>query len=267
MDKLSLLMPVCEKDNIPCLKTALESVLRQTVPASEIIVVSDGPLSNDLQNILNIFKNDITLVLLPKKLGLTGALNEGLKHCSCPLVARMDADDISVQNRFELQLKCFEQDSTLSVLGGYVEEFSDTSTKTFIRKVPTTDCQIKRFLKYRSPFNHPTVMFKKRDILKVGGYKDFYLLEDYHLWARLALSGAKMANIPQVLLRFRSGKQMFLRRGGYKYFCANKILFKDFLHMKIINKAQYFYNLAVRFCVQVLCPVQVREIFYKKVLR
>ncbi len=264
----SVLMSVYHKDNPQWLKQAIDSVLNNTVKPNQIVLVVDGQISNELEQVITEYKDSLDILRLEKNSGLGIALQQGLLKCKYPLVARMDSDDISLSNRFELQLKEFENNPNLTIVGGYIQEFdSQTNEKTSIRKVPLLDNQIKQYIKTRSPFNHPTVMFKKEDILKVGNYQTFYQMEDYYLWARLVKANYQMKNIPEILLNFRTDKNMFARRGGYKYFKSNKEVSKQMLKMKIINYPYYLFNISVRFITQVLMPNNIRTLFYKKVLR
>ncbi|WP_413854629.1 glycosyltransferase [Candidatus Ruminimicrobium bovinum] len=264
----SVLMSAYYKDNPQWLKQAIDSVLNNTVKPSQIVLVVDGQIPNELEQVINEYRDSLDILRLEKNSGLGIALQQGLLKCKYPLVARMDSDDISLPNRFELQLKEFENNPNLTIVGGYIQEFdSQTNEKTSIRKVPLEDMQIKQYLKIRSPFNHPTVMFKKEDILKAGNYQTFYQMEDYYLWARLVKANYQMKNIPEILLNFRTDKNMFARRGSYKYFKSNKEVSKQMLKMKIINYPYYLFNITVRFITQVLMPNNIRTLFYKKVLR
>ena len=264
----SVLMSVYYKDNPQWLKQAIDSVLNNTVKPSQIVLVVDGQIPNELEQVINEYRDSLDILRLEKNSGLGIALQQGLLKCKYPLVARMDSDDISLPNRFELQLKEFENNPNLTIVGGYIQEFdSQTNEKTSIRKVPLEDTEIKQYLKTRSPFNHPTVMFKKEDILKVGNYQKFYQMEDYYLWARLVKANYQMKNISEILLNFRTDKNMFARRGSYKYFKSNKEVSKQMLKMKIINYPYYMFNIFVRFITQVLMPNNIRTLFYKKVLR
>lgn len=264
----SVLMSVYHKDNPIWLKQAIDSVLNSTIKPNQIVLVVDGQIPNELEQVLTEYKESLDILRLEENSGLGIALQQGLLKCKYPLVARMDSDDITLPTRFELQLKEFENNPNLTIVGGYIQEFdSQTNEKTSIRKVPLEDKQIKQYLKTRSPFNHPTVMFKKEDILKVGNYQTFYQMEDYYLWARLVNANFQMKNIPEILLNFRTDKNMFFRRGGYKYFKSNKEVSKQMLKMKIINYPYYLFNISVRFITQVLMPNNIRALFYKKVLR
>lgn len=267
----SVLMSVYHKDNPQWLKQAIDSVLNNTVKPNEIVVAVDGPIGTNLNNILTEYEKKIpnfhNIFLLENK-GRGEALNKVLPMCKYDLVALMDADDISLPNRFELQLKEFENNQNLTIVGGYIQEFdSQTNEKTSIRKVPLKDVQIKQYVKTRSPFNNVTVMFKKEDVLKVGNYQSFYQMEDYYLWVRLVKANYQMKNVSEIFVNVRIDSNMFARRGGYKYFKSNKMFLKEMLKMKLINYPYYLFNISVRFITQVLMPNSVRTLFYKKVLR
>ena len=264
----SVLMSVYHKDNPQWLKQAIDSVLNNTVKPNQILLVVDGQIPNKLEQVIAEYKNNLDILRLEKNSGLGIALQQGLLKCKYPLVARMDSDDISLPKRFELQLKEFENNQNLTIVGGYIQEFdSQTNEITSVRKVPLLDNQIKQYVKTRSPFNHPTVMFKKEDVLKAGNYQIFYQMEDYYLWARLVKANYQMKNIPEILLNFRTDKNMFARRGSYKYFKSNKEISKQMLKMKLINYPYYLFNITVRFITQVLMPNNIRTLFYRKVLR
>ena len=266
--EFSVLMSVYYNDNAQWLKQAIDSVLNNTVKPNQIVLVIDGKISKELEQTIEEYKDSLDILRLEKNSGLGIALQQGLLKCKYPLVARMDSDDISLPTRFELQLKEFENNPDLTIIGGYIQEFdSKTNEKTSIRKVPLEDTQIKKYLKTRSPFNHVTVMFKREDILKIGNYQPFDKMEDYYIWLKLIKENFQVKNIPEVLVNVRIDKNMFLRRGGYKYFKSNKEILKQMLQMKIINYPCYLFNIVIRFTIHVLMPNKVREIVYKKVLR
>lgn len=167
-----------------------------------------------LQNYPTIFKT----YALQQNQGLGKALNFGMQKCSNELIARMDTDDIAEPNRFELQIKEFEEDKELMLCGGQIAEFADNQTEiTGYRNVPLKHNEILNFAKKRNPFNHMTVMFKKHAVQSVGGYIDMPYFEDYWLWARMLRVGCKAKNIDQVLIRVRAGQDMIARRGGLSY--------------------------------------------------
>ena len=267
----SVLMSVYAKDRPAWIKQALDSVLNNTIRPAEVVTVIDGPISVDSQAILTEFSAkypQVKLYPLAKNGGLGPALAHGLQQCSHELVARMDADDISLPDRFEKQLAYFEKYPQTSILGGQIQEVdAESLTPVAVRRVPQTDEEIKQFLKSRCPFNHMTVMFKKSAVLAVGNYTPFHLMEDYYLWARLAAEGYKMANVPDIVLNARVNAALYGRRGGWKYFIMNKKVFEKMRQFGIVNTWEYYYILSVRFAVQVLMPNTVRSYFYRKVLR
>ena len=141
--QFSVLMSVYYKDNPVWLKQAVDSVLNNTKKPNQIVVVIDGQIPNELEQVITEYKESLDILRLEKNSGLGVALQQGLLKCKYPLVARMDSDDISLPNRFELQLKEFERNSNLTIVGGYIQEFdSQTNEKTSIRKVPFEDSKI-----------------------------------------------------------------------------------------------------------------------------
>lgn len=267
----SVLLSVYAKDNPVWVAQALDSVLNNTVRPTEVAVAVDGPIPEELHTVLEEYAQkypQIKLVPLERNSGLGMALQKGLEQCSYELVARMDADDISLPDRFEKQLTRFAQEPDLAVLGGTIEEIDAESLQAVaIRRVPGTDAECKKFLKMRSPFNHVTVMFKKHLILLAGNYQPFHLMEDYYLWARCAAKDLQFSNLTDILVKVRINPAMYGRRGGWKYFKSNAVLAGQLRQLGIIGWGTYIFNVCVRFFVQVLMPNFLRKIFYKKALR
>ena len=267
----SVLMSVYAKDRPAWIKQALDSVLNNTIRPAEVVTVIDGPISVDSQAILTEFSAkypQVKLYPLAKNGGLGPALAHGLQQCSHELVARMDADDISLPDRFEKQLAYIAAHPDTTVLGGQIQEIDgDSLAPVAIRTVPQTDQEIKQFLRMRSPFNHMTVMYKKSAILAVGNYKPFHLMEDYYLWARMAAKGYKMANLPDIVLNARVDVAMYGRRGGWKYFKSNLAMSQKLRELQLIPFTTHAFNVCIRFCVQVLMPNWLRSYFYRKALR
>lgn len=269
--KFSVLMSVYENDKPEYLRESLDSIINQTVKPNEIVLVVDGPVPDEINNVIKEYEekeNILKILRLEENSGLGIALNKGLKICTNNLVARMDADDICVLDRFEQQLKVFEENEDVSVVGGYIEEFiDDVESGISIRKVPLTDEDINKYIKSRCPLNHMTVMFKRKDVEASGSYKEWHYNEDYYLWIRMYLKNYKFKNIDKILVHARVGKDMYQRRGGFKYFQKGVEIQKFMLKNKMITLPRFLYNLIVRFFVQVLCPNSIRALVYKKVIR
>ncbi len=269
--KFSVLMSLYIKEKPQNLRECMESLLQQTLLPDEIVIVEDGPLTDELEQILTEYKEKsavpVVCVPLPENKGLGLALAHGVVHCKYPLIARMDTDDISVPNRFELQMKEFDKDPTLDVLGGYIAEFTTTPKELeSVREVPLNQKDIYQYQRKRDALNHVTVMFKKESVLKAGNYKDALLMEDSLLWANMIRVHARMKNIEDILVYVRTGEDMLKRRGGLEYFKKYKRGRKQILRTGTISGWDYFFTVSVQFVVCIV-PLPVRRFVFNKLLR
>lgn len=267
----SVCMSVYKNDNTTDFAEAVLSIHNQTCPPDEIILVIDGPVHADMHDTINalVQRTGIMKVIsLGTNVGHAIARQTALDAAKNDLCAVMDADDISVINRFEKQLKAFEEHPEVSVVGGLINEFINTTDNVVgTRIVPEHNAEIKEYLKSRCPMNLVTVMLKKSDVMKVGGYQNWYCEEDYYLWIRLILAGHKFYNIQENLVNVRVGDQMYKRRGGIRYFKSEAKLQKYMLDHKLISLHKYLYNVAIRFAIQVAMPSNVRGWVFQKFAR
>ena len=269
--KISVLMSVYKNDIAQNVKTAVESIINQTFRPSQVVIVVDGPVPDETTKTLEELKelySEVEIYPLEQNVGLGNALKDGMTHCVNEIVARMDSDDIAVEDRFEKQIKKFEEDCELSIVGSNIAEFiGDKDNVVSIRSVPEKHEDICKYLKKRCPFNHMTVMFKKSEVEKAGGYLHWFYNEDSYLWARMYLAGCKFANIPENLVYARINEATFQRRGGYKYYKSERDLFKFMYKNKIIGWGEYQKAKAIRFVIQVLMPNSVRKYVFLKMMR
>ena len=266
----SVLMAVYKKEQPLFFKEALRSVFEQSLIPNEVVLVKDGPLTEELEQIIVDFssKNEqLKVITLEKNQGLGEALRIGLNACSFDLVARMDSDDICKPYRFEKQIAFLKEHKEITIVGSWIEEFSDCKEEIeAIRELPQEDKQLKIFMKWRNQFNHMTVMFRKKDILAVGGYQPFYLLEDYYLWNRLANANYYFANIGESLLWARGGYTMLERRGGWKYVVSESKLLKFMYRSGRINIVEFGANLMMKSIIR-LIGKHLRHTIYTFFLR
>ncbi len=260
----SVLMSVYARENAHWLTAAVESMLRQTVPPEEFILVCDGPLSQALNAVIADFcsrEPDLfRIVRLPENQGLGTALNAGLAVCRTELVARMDSDDIALPDRMERQLAMLEQHPEIDVLGGQVAEFDGSPEHlTAYRRVPGSREAIGKYLRYRSPMNHTTVVFRKSCVLQAGGYGDVIGFEDYLLWAQMAHVGFCLENIPEICCYMRAGRELYRRRGGLGYFCNAMKMLGILLNQGILTPGEYCQNVVLRFVGALLLPAALRQ--------
>lgn len=272
MVHFSVCMAVYQNDNAGDFATAVDSIYsKQTVKPSEIIIVVDGPIPEELENTLKELKGrieNIRFVRFPENRGHAAARQAGLDAASNELVAVMDADDISVPDRFEKQLTSLEMNPQVTVIGGQIKEFIGKPDNVVgERIVPEKDKEIKVYLKSRCPMNFVTVMYRKSAINHVGGFIDWYCEEDYYLWIRLAKAGYKFANLPDNLVNVRVGNEMYKRRGSWKYFKSEARLQSYMLKHGIISFPRYCFNVAGRFAVQVAMPNNLRGFIFQKIFR
>ena len=267
----SVLMSVYKKENPSFLDQSLASVLvNQTVIPSEVVLVCDGELTDELESVISEYERLFpTILKISRKEngGLGKALNFGLYYCTNDLVARMDTDDICYPDRFEKQLSVFKEHPEYDIVGGLLEEFIGTVDNTVsIRKVPEMHSDIVSFSKKKNPLNHPTVMFRKPAVLKAGNYQHCPLFEDYYLWVRMIMSGALFYNIQEPLLHFRTSEDMYKRRGGLRYALQEVKFERTLMSMGYINRMEFLSNSAIRFIVHII-PNSIRAGIYKKFLR
>lgn len=268
--KISVLMSLYINDKPEWFKTAVESICEQTIKPSELVLMIDGPISDELRKQVDQLVKKYPIIKvnqLEQNMGLGKALEKGVPICENEIIARMDSDDIANPERLEKQLK-FLTENKLDIVGSDIAEFCDNPDKIeSIREVPKTQEEIAKYIRARNPFNHMTVMFKKSKVLESGNYQDMHYCEDYYLWCRMYLNNAKMGNMSECLVRARMNKDTFKRRGGYKYFKSQKKLFIFMRKNKILNYFQYLKTIISRFIIHVLMPGKLKEKIYKKHLR
>ncbi len=226
----SFLMSVYKKEDARALSISVDSMLKQTWMPDQIVIVKDGPLTEKLDAVLLEYETkhgDIfTVVGYEENKGLAYALNFGLKACRNEFVARMDSDDYSVETRCEKQISAFENDPELVLVGTNMQYFQDSieNISEDIRVYPADDKEIKKALRRYSPFSHPSVMFKRSEVLACGGYDEtLRRRQDIDLFSRLIVhNGKKAANIQEPLILFRRDESYYSRNKN-KESCNNRI--------------------------------------------
>lgn len=264
--KYSVLMSLYKKENPEYLRIAIDSMLNQTVAPDEIVLVEDGPLTDELYAVLDDYpmlhrvKNEINL-------GLGLALNVGLKECRNELVARMDTDDCSKPERCEKQLQRFLEKPYLAIVGSHIDEFiGDTSNVVSQRIVPTTSEEIYKFAKKRSAFNHPAVMYSKTAVLENNGYADLKRNQDVDLFGRMQFKGYKAENIDEALLWFRSSDELAKRRKSWQNTWSYIATIRKFWKMGYSSFTDYAI-VGIAQTGMYLMPIKLQNYIYKNFLR
>lgn len=269
--KFSVLMSLYIKEKAEYFDECMRSMMRQTVLPSEIVIVFDGPISDDLRKIVEKYKKQnpgwVKTIENEKNKGLGLALADGVPACTYELIARMDTDDIAREDRFEKQLQLFIDDPKLDICGSHIIEFEDNITNILSkRNVPITHEEIAKYQKQRSAFNHMTVMYKKKTVLKAGNYENCPLMEDDMMWVRMLIAGAKCANVDDYLVYARTGYAMIERRGGIAYYRKYRAGRKKILNTGYISKWDYYKSVSGQLIVASL-PRKIRLFVFTKLLR
>jgi len=263
--KISVLMSVYEKENPVYFQESLKSLSLQTKKSDNVVLVEDGPISYALQKIIGYYKDDLNIisVKLKKNSGLAITLNEGLKYCDGEIVIRMDSDDISLPNRIEKQIRYMKNNPHISVLSAYIEEIDERNNVVGKRLLPIENEEIIKFAKKRNPISHPCSVFRKNDVLSVGGYPLLRKSQDYALWSLMIINGYKFANIDEVLLKMRTGTA-FLKRRGLEYLKYEIELLQYQRKIRFLNYYDFITNIIFRSFLR-LSPDYIKILLYKNI--
>ena len=268
-EQFSLLMPLWSGDDPTFFRLAWQStVVDQTRRPDEVLVVQDGPigraLADTLAELLAASPVPARLLVLEDNVGLGPALDRGLASCRHDVVARMDADDVSLPQRFAVQLPLIEGGA--DIVGSALLEFvHDTAHVEEVRIPPTDPVWIRSAVHFRDPFNHPTVVYRRQAVQRAGGYQDLPLMEDYLLFAKMLASGAEPANVAEPLVYYRVGSGAYARRGGLALLRSEIALQRSFRAQGITTRREYVRNLVVRGGYR-LVPTRIRQLAYRRLI-
>ncbi|WP_129339758.1 glycosyltransferase [Cellulomonas endophytica] len=262
----SLLLPVYAGDDAAHLARALRScTAEQTLPPDEVVLVQDGPVGPALADVLDRARAGglgvpVRWVPLERNVGLARALEAGLAVCAHDVVARADADDVSRPGRFAAQVPLVA--AGLDLVGSAIQEFATEEAPGLVRVPPLDAVAIARYARLHSPFNHPSVVYRRSAVRAAGGYQDLPLLEDYWLFARMVAAGARVANVPEPLVLYRVGAGAYARRGGLRLLRSELVLQARMRRAGVTTMPQLVRNVVVRGVYRLL-PEAVRRTGYR----
>lgn len=266
----TVLMAVYLKDDPVLFEMAVESVFNNSLRPDQVVIVADGELSLEIEDILvklsGKYKNQIDLFRLSKNMGLAFALNEGLKHVKYPWVIRADSDDYNIPSRFYSLAKFISANPSLSLVGSAILEVDSNRVAVAVRRTPNSEIAIRQMAKYRNPFNHMSVAFKLEAVLACGGYPNIYLREDYALWCRMISHDFHIANMSDILVHVSGGKSMYERRGGVRYAISEFQMQSFIVECGLQNKISSYLIGCLR-CLIFLTPSSIRGLIYINFLR
>ena len=268
--RFSLLMSTYQGDDPEHCRQALQSICDNSVLPDDLVLVLDGPAPEPLIAAIASFSHrlPLRLVHLSENRGLGEALAVGLEHCRYNWVARFDADDICMPDRFERQLAFIAENPHVDAFSSPVEEFRESpgETNRLLKSVPCGSHALAVYARRRNPLNHMAVMFRKDRVLAAGNYQGDACFEDYALWVRLLQQGACLDNMAESTVWVRAGRSMVMRRGGWRYARAEYDVQRKFLTSGFIGFPEFIRNLAVRIPVRLL-SVGLRTGIYAICLR
>lgn len=272
MDNFTVLMSVYKNEKPEYLTETFESLIKSSIQPNEIILVEDGPLTEELYEVVSHYSGTIEylrVIVLKKNVGLSKALNSGLAQVKTEFIARMDTDDVVYSNRFSEQLRILRGNSRAIVVGSNIDEFSTSPTNIDkVKTMPEGGKQLVQYAKRRNPLNHPSVMFRTKEIVDVGGYSEMHYFEDYYLWLEVLdkYGHDSIININDSLMAMRANSEMYLRRGGVSY-CKDILRFRNSVLKKgYISIFDYLIYTPIT-CIVALLPNRLRGILYKEALR
>lgn len=269
--KYSVLMSVYYKENPEWFNRSIESMFEQTIKPSEFVLIEDGNLTDELNTIVEKYMEKypeiFKVIKIDNNVGLGLALQRGINECSYEFIARMDSDDYCVPQRIEKEFEVFETHPEIGMIGTNVSEFIDSIDNIICDVIlPENNEEIIAFSKKRNPFRHPSIMFKKSEVLKAGNYREYYLCEDYDMWLRMLRAGCKCYNVQEILTYMRISDDFYKRRGGIKYLKSINKLKKEQVSIGYFSKIEYLKSI-VPHVIVCLMPNFVRDFIYKKLLR
>lgn len=265
--KISVLLSLFAQENPSYFDLSMRSIWDDQIrKPDQIVLVEDGPLTSELTSIVGNWKEKLgellTVVKLEKNQGLAIALNEGVKHCTGDYIARMDTDDISLPNRFFVQEKYLSEHPNTVLLGGGMIEFNDQDGELSPRLMPLSHQDIKAAICKTSPFVHPSVCISRKIFDEGLSYNPkCKRCQDIELWFRIIASGYEVANVSEVVIKYRKDPNMYAKRR--KSSTSEFVIFMKGTHL-IYGICTYRYIYPILHYMFRLLPASWSQVIYKK---
>lgn len=263
--EFSVLTSIYCKENPDWLREALDSVFTQTVQPTEFLLVKDGPLTPELDAVIDEYMRKypiFKIVTNETNLGLGLALRKGVEACSNEIIARMDTDDVIPKDRFEKELNALDKGYDVVSCWSRIYFGNDINNIVAIKTRPENHDDLEKLAHKRSPICHAGAIFRKSAVMKAGNYQSCPLNEDYHLWIRMFLSGSKFYSVPEVLYYVRSNPEQIKRRGGFKFLKTELKAFREFKKLGFYTWKDLIFNSTIRIIAR-LAPNKLRSFIIK----
>lgn len=258
----AVLVAIHQREDIELnFNSLVDSIYLNTLQPSVIWFLVDGPINLSFKEKIEVQKNlkKFNVFYHSTNIGLANILNLGLKKIEASWIIRVDGDDLCLPDRFK-KLMQFAHPN-ISIIGSYIQEI-DEKQKIRIKKVPLTHGRIKKYMKYRNPFNHCSIAYNKDHVIKIGGYPNLFLKEDYGLWVKMIANGYQAMNIPEVLVNAQFDSNSYIRRSGIKYLKSDLELNLLMLQLKIINIFEFILFFIIR-SLFIMTPNFIKKNLYQ----
>jgi glycosyltransferase involved in cell wall biosynthesis len=253
------------------LAAALESIYVQSEPPAEIVLVVDGPVPGDQDDVIATYESDerighLKVLRLAQGRGMALALNAGLECCTGTFIARMDSDDICFPERFAEQWRVIREQPKIDIVGSWSAEFrEDPMLVTGLKTPPENHRDIIRALTWRNVLVHPSILVRKEAAERIGGWRPtFGDYADYEFYVRLALIGAVFHMIQRPLVRYRTSLAQRQRRSGRQY-AIDELNFRLFCYHNAFISLPKFLLITPIYCLFRLTPPALKEHLYQLV--
>ncbi len=266
MTEFSVLMSIYRNEVPAYFREALNCVFAQTLQPSEIVLVKDGPLTPELNSIIQEYVTRYPIFKVIENdtnLGLGRSLAKGVQACTHEYIARMDTDDTMPPYRFEKQIQKIEEGYDVVSCWSIIYE-NDPANIIAIKILPEQSNEIIKLAHRRSPICHPGCILRKSAVLKAGNYQHSLFYEDYHLWIRMIMTNASFYNIQEILYYLRTSPEQIKRRGGWQYLTNELKVIRQFYKLGFYSLSDVIINSVIRICVRLL-PLRIRSIAMKKI--
>jgi glycosyltransferase involved in cell wall biosynthesis len=266
----TVLMAVYRKDDVDLFSRAVHSVFANTLAPNHCLIVVDGQVTEALDTAIvdleKTYSPKIQFLRLTNNLGLAKALNAGIREIHTEWIVRADADDINLPNRFKELANAINGNLDIDLLGSNILEIDKAGSPVAIREVPGSEADIRQFVKTRNPFNHMTVAYRRDAVMECGFYPNVYLREDYALWCKFLFRKKRVMNISQVLVHATAGRDMYARRGGWKYAKAEWQMQKLLVDSSLKGMGRGLLDGLLRSAIFMI-PASLRGYIYRHFLR
>ncbi len=261
---LTVLMTAYHGTSVEELERSVASIIGQTRPPEELLLVVDGPVPPALDGAIDAAAAahpTLRVERLPENVGSGLASARGLEVATGEFVARHDSDDVSLPQRLERQMAAVEERG-LDLVGAQMLEFEGSPDHVVgVRTAPRTHEQIVRRLRVNNPINNPTVVFRRALAQEVGGYADLRYMQDYDLFGRLLAAGARAENLAEPLVLFNAGDAMISRRGGWRMVRADLDVQRRLRDTGAFGNVVLARNMVARAAFRVIPPTLLKRVY------